>query len=78
MITEMRDTHFASHTEAVASQLNFVSSTFRLSKLETLVGSVFALFSGPRSQSRVAPTATVGFEPGTLRSALSLNERSSI
>lgn len=77
MITEMRDTHFASHTEAVANQLNFVSSTFRLSKLETLVGSVFALF-GTGSQSRVAPTATVGFEPGTLRSALSLNERSSI
>ncbi|KPK13995.1 MAG: hypothetical protein AMJ62_14230 [Myxococcales bacterium SG8_38] len=78
MITEMRDIHFASYTEAAASHFRFSSPALQLSKVETLVGSVFAFFFGPGSPSGVIPTATVGLERGTLRSALPLNERSSL
>lgn len=78
MITEMRDTHFASYTEAVASQFRFPSPTLRLNKVETRVGGVFAFLFGTRSPSGVASTATLGFGLSTVRSALSLDERSSL
>jgi hypothetical protein len=50
MTTEMRDIHFASYVDAIASQVSFPPPAFRLSRLEAFVGTVVAFFDGSPHQ----------------------------
>jgi hypothetical protein len=48
----MRDIHFASYVDTIATQVRFPPPAFRLSKLEAFVGAMVAFFDASTSTAR--------------------------